>query len=640
MKHVFFRNLSLNSAALLLLVALLFIQFSPVAAEEFTINVGDEVTGTIEFEQDDIYSFALTAGQEIVIDTNPSDVPWLYWKLLNTTGGEITTRSFNNSIYQYTATTAGTYQMVVYMLYDDTGGSYTFRIRDTNSNFTINIGDEITPDPATGEGIINFSYQRDVYSFEVEAGQRLIFMWGDTLLFLTSQLENPNGEEVFSVNFTSGQQWIETLSVAGTYKLSVSPSSASPNEVGNYSFRIVEGIQKFTINMGDSVSPGVPADGAGRIGISDQWDEYSFTAQAGDRIIFEAGETLLFPIVKLFNSNDEEVFSRTFKNLYLAETLTIGGTYRLQISNSSTIGNYEFKLWNGRDTMAISIPTDVTPGSPTANAGTLETKAMIDVYTFPVAGSAGIFLDAKESSTDLEWKLVSPSGATIFENDFADQQLNLDETGDYRIEINSTFFDAAGTFSFTLSNLELEMVSNGGFEPDSTGWTGKNLVRDKVKCNKTKPDGTVKVVARSGQCAMIFAGSVGENSSISQSPDTAILAPGNTLTLRAWARGANTSRGSVIVKIQYTNPTSGSKGNGRDKMKLKFKTGSFAYETYDTNLTINDTITNLSLTVKHKATAGKLFVDDVSLKIGAAGERSASLGLPSQDNLLALPGSK
>lgn len=488
----------------------------------------------------------------------------------------------------------------------------------------INLGDTINSN-------ISVAGEIDEYTFTVAAGERVIFDAGTSLVYaLRWKLINPNGETVFD-RLLSEDYSTRTLDIAGTYTLSVYVYSGSAT--GAYSFKLWKGIEDHTISIGASVSPNVPNAGAGMVENKDVWEIYSFTASAGQKIIFEGGHTLIDSMWHaILDANDEELISGLFIDAYSMVELPSAGTYRIKLYFAAETGQYNFKLWDGTDDMTITIGTVVTPGSPVPGAGKFETKGMTEVYTFAATAGQAIFLDAQNTTLDLVWSLDAPSGENVFDGDFIDQQVNLEETGNYVLTIDQSYIYSAkaGDYNFTLSAFEGELLSNGSFEPDSADWTGKNLVKDKVKCNKIKPNGQPKLFAHHGVCAMIFKGSVGENSSLSQQPDATVLAASNLLTLSAWVQGKNAGKGSIMAKIDYSSPTAGENFDGKDKIKLKLQPGTYLYQLYNGSLTLDDAVDTVTVMIKYKGTAGSIYVDDVQLRVGAA--RSAApegvLGLP------------
>src|SRR5690606_1310006 len=76
------------------------------------------------------------------------------------------------------------------------------------------------------------------------------------------------------------------------------------------------------------------------------------------------------------------------------------------------------------------------------------------------------------------------------------------------------------------------LIQNTGFEvSDLAAWNVRNATGDKVKCKAEK--------ARSGNCAFMFKGGAGENSSLQQTlkPDSATFTAGDMLNLSMFVNG-------------------------------------------------------------------------------------------------------
>jgi hypothetical protein len=88
---------------------------------------------------------------------------------------------------------------------------------------------------------------------------------------------------------------------------------------------------------------------------------------------------------------------------------------------------------------------------PVAGAGTLETKASRDLYTFTVpAGGQSLYLDIQNCPYYGEWNLTSDgTGAQIDTGQcsYGDKQINNLPAGNYTLDFHGTR-EALGTYSF------------------------------------------------------------------------------------------------------------------------------------------------------------------------------------------------
>jgi subtilisin family serine protease len=156
-----------------------------------------------------------------------------------------------------------------------------------------------------------------------------------------------------------------------------------------------------------------------------------------------------------------------------------------------------------------------------------------------------------------------------------------------------------------------ELLDNGGFEaqdgtgaPDLLPWTVVNGTGEKIKCNK--PD---KIIANTGECAFRFKGSVDENSKLRQTVDLTgvVLTADDALTLSAAVKSSSTGTVKIKLRVKYTD------GTAKGKRNLDIVPT-------DDYMVLNDTleldspaIASIRVSIDSKATAGKVWVDDVSL---------------------------
>lgn len=173
----------------------------------------------------------------------------------------------------------------------------------------------------------------------------------------------------------------------------------------------------------------------------------------------------------------------------------------------------------------------------------------------------------------------------------------------------------------------LQLVDNGGFEsmdsnnkPDLTPWTVVNGSSDKIRCNKDKTgDGDTndpedKIVAYAGNCAFGFKSSAAEASRITQNFDLTGMTfnLGDTITLNAYMKQNADTAGKVKLVVTYSDGTA--------KTTLKGQvTNSSEYALFTQSETLaSAAVQKVKLNINFAASTGRLWVDDVSLTVGAA----------------------
>jgi hypothetical protein len=228
--------------------------------------------------------------------------------------------------------------------------------------------------------------------------------------------------------------------------------------------------ETFAIQIGDTVSDGVPGPGAGRIAVRTATDVYTFSATANQLVFFEfisvdsafAGHLFW----ELKSPTGQRVFGSYFDGTHPGrQTLPETGTYTITFSvtgtSASYIGTYAFRLQPipPDTTFAIHIDDIVADGVPATGAGRIEVAGAQDMYTFP--GTAGQLVFPEEISVDntfaghLFWELRSPAGTRVFGAYFDGSnpgRQTLPETGTYTLIFTVTVDNPKlfGAYSFRL----------------------------------------------------------------------------------------------------------------------------------------------------------------------------------------------
>jgi hypothetical protein len=148
----------------------------------------------------------------------------------------------------------------------------------------------------------------------------------------------------------------------------------------------------------------------------------------------------------------------------------------------------------------------------------------------------------------------------------------------------------------------MEANLDGDKLPDS--WTGKNLTKDKMKC-----DTATKVIAHTGQCAFLFKGSPAENSKLLQIAliDGLIFNSGDVLNLSVYVKapGASVS-GKIKLRVMYANGETG-------KSTAKLETSVDYAEVIGTLELARSDVVRVKFEIDHRSSGGKVYLDDASL---------------------------
>ncbi|MBK8021941.1 MAG: hypothetical protein IPK19_11085 [Chloroflexi bacterium] len=415
----------------------------------------------------DTYTVDLAVGEHFYYDFISGTATNLFASVLGPAGQDLGTNFADRIQQRYEVTEAGTYQVVLggpvvcvfgffcddYSRMDEVG-PYSIRIwRIVDHAFAIAVGDTISDQiPGVGAGNIEVPGSYDRYTFSATAGDRILFDMlaqnGNLAWFLTA----PDGSEVFRANNFADRG--DTLTQSGTYTLTV--YSDATDGTGTYSFKtwLAPALQTFEMAIGDTVSDGAPSAGAGNLEVPGAEDQYTFTATAGQSLIFDVLAQNGNLSWMLVGPDGATVFTTSGFN-DRSQALTQTGTYTLRIYTDAVVdtGTYSFKIWlvPTPQVYGIAIGDTVSNGVPSAGAGNLEVPGAEDQYTFTASAGQSIIFDVLAQNGNLSWALVGPDGATVFTTSgFNDRSQALAQTGTYTLRIYTDAVVDTGTYSFKL----------------------------------------------------------------------------------------------------------------------------------------------------------------------------------------------
>ncbi len=326
-----------------------------------TINFDQPITaGNIESPSvRDIYTFTGTVGQNLFFDSEYEISTLNFkadWTLMAPNGDVVFTAVTLSDQGPIELPQTGEYTLTVGEDSDVTG-PYTFTVWEIPpaEMFEITFGQVISDSvPAAGAGNIEVPSARDIYTFAGTAGQVLFFDSEYEIATLNFKadwtLSAPNGDVVFTAVTLSDQGPIE-LPQTGEYTLTVGEDS---DVTGSYTFTVWEILpaETFTISIGQAVSDGVPAAGAGNIEVPSARDIYTFAGTAGQSLLFDSefeqstvnfmvdwmlmapNGDVLFSAVSLSDQGPIELSETGQFTLIVGEDSDITGTYEFVISHS------------------------------------------------------------------------------------------------------------------------------------------------------------------------------------------------------------------------------------------------------------------------------------------------------------------
>ena len=444
---------------------------SAVADQTFTISVGNTVTngvpvagaGNLEMpgSRDD-YLFAAPANG-IVYFNVLSAFNRLFWSLFAADGSVVFSQRYmpNNDIGRIQLAAAGNYRLRVY---DDDifTGAYAFTLSGVvDQVFAIAVGDTVTNGvPSAGAGNLETPGTRDDYTFTAPSNRLVYFDVLSAPFRVFWTLYAPDRSTAFSSRYMPNNDIGRVaLAQAGTYRLRVYSDNAS---TGTYSFRLT-GIttdSAFAISVGDTVTNGLPALGAGNLEVPGTYDDYFFDATTNPVVYFD----VLSAPFRLFWSLAAPDGSAVFSGRYMPNNdvrrveMLMPGTYRLRVySDTDATGTYSFRLSNVVDqTINLTVGTVITNGVPSSGAGNLETPGAYDQYLFTAPPNRLVYFNVLSAPYRLFWTLFAPDGSTPFSGRYLPNndagRVELPVAGVYLLRIYSDT-DLTGPYSFSVSNV-------------------------------------------------------------------------------------------------------------------------------------------------------------------------------------------
>ncbi|HEX7132762.1 MAG TPA: VWD domain-containing protein [Iamia sp.] len=291
-----------------------------------------------------------------------------------------------------------------------------------------------------GAGVLEEAGAQDEYTFELATGQRL----------LLDHHSCDAGTSTVLVDVATSER--TTLSRAGCDDLVTDPLPAGEHRLevwgeaaGSYSFTLstLPPPQAFPIAIGDTVSDGVPAAGAGNIETIASVDRYEVTVPTGGATL--QYQVLGYPRAFTVTDGDDEVVATGFGNQRLELD---AGDHTIEFSGA--VGTYSFQLFEVPDpqTFAYVIGDTVSDGVPAAGAGNLETIASVDHYDFTVP-SGGMDLQYEVLGYPKTFTITDDADEVVATG-YGNQRLEL-EAGDYQIELR----DQPGPYSFRMFEVPL-----------------------------------------------------------------------------------------------------------------------------------------------------------------------------------------
>ena len=254
----------------------------------------------------------------------------------------------------------------------------------------------------------------------------------------------------------------------GPEQTTAATEASQPSQPTSQAVSVNPQENQFTVTIGDEISNGVPASGAGFIEAPGSRDIYTFTAEPGQRIyihIIDNEPTDASKTMDIYLTDD------LGQNLIAscvqcgdpgALTLDRGGTYTLTVGNEESSnqasGTYRIKLWElpPPDTFEITIGDKISNGAPGEGAGFIEVPGANDIYTFAADPGQIVYfqiVQPPQTSDVIYWRLTDQVDQKIFDTCLQCGDpgvITLEQGGTYTILVGNQSGAATGTYTFRI----------------------------------------------------------------------------------------------------------------------------------------------------------------------------------------------
>jgi hypothetical protein len=212
-----------------------------------------------------------------------------------------------------------------------------------------------------------------------------------------------------------------------------------------------------TLTPGPASSAPIGLEVADTITTAGETDTYTFDAQAGQQVYFDALDSDGTAIWTLTDPGGQQVFYHILDTSTDPGRLTLeeSGTYSIGVTgNSDRTGDYRFQVWDAAALeMTIAVGDTVSDGVPVAGAGNIESTGGQDIYLFDAQAGQRVYFDALDSDGVAVWSLIDPSGRQLFYHGLDTStdpgRFAMEESGTYSILVHGSG-DSTGAYRFKI----------------------------------------------------------------------------------------------------------------------------------------------------------------------------------------------
>ncbi|RPF21309.1 VWD domain-containing protein [Myceligenerans xiligouense] len=387
----------------------------------------------------DHYVFDVGEGDRLTFTPNSCTATASFTLIETATGQEVFDQSHCYASTTTAELSAGQYELRVspWRSYGEPrAGSYGFDLFTVPEaqSFPYTPGDVVTDGaPAVGAGNLETISSVDRYTFTLTEETSLHY---ERLRSYMSYriIDTATGDAV-----GDGYTDSDFTLPAGSYALEI----GQRDEQGPYSFNLfpVPTPETFAYTLGETVTDGQPVAGAGNLETSASVDRYEFTLADETTLQYEQEVFKLFDYRIIDTATGDVVVEGTWDRQFTLPA----GDYSFEVGHGNDQGTYSFTLFEvpEPETFEYTIGNTVTDGDPGSGAGTLETIASVDRFTFTLTEPAKIQYDRTAGYAD--HRLMSLSSGNVVAEGYGDQQFTV-PPDEYAFEVTGY----AGSYGFTL----------------------------------------------------------------------------------------------------------------------------------------------------------------------------------------------
>jgi len=387
---------------------------------------------------EDIYEFEVTDSTHLVADVTDCFAGFL-WILKDSSESIVT---YGGCADLDTQLGPDTYRLHVVSGGSGSGyGTYAFNLipDPPELSLALPLGERVgLGGVVPGAGSIAVPGEIHMFTFTAGPDEAMVFDSDLCAADLTWRLDGPNGY-VFSASMCSDRE--VTLDEEGTYTLTI---GGDGHHTGSYLFTVWPTLtaDTFATAIGAVITRDDPGPGAGSIETPGASDEYTLSATAGDRVIVHVldGDSSLK--WSLLDSSQTTVSSGSLYTYGSPTLVTIpqSDTYTLKVSaTGDASGDYALELLAGSpgDDFSIAVGASVSPGVPEQGAGTTSIVSGPDRYAFSATDSDEILFIHDTCNSDVDFKLVGPTGLVKWLDDCDDELVTIAGTGTHTVEASA-----------------------------------------------------------------------------------------------------------------------------------------------------------------------------------------------------------